>query len=208
MRFDPKSTVFYVSRHGETGPYDEKLTGPVNPPLSAKGHQSAYELADFFQNLPLASIVTSPMNRALETAMVVGEAKGLTPHIDKRVESWNMGHIPSLPAEPPPSLIDHYVDHPDIKIPGGESLNQFRQRVHPVFGEAMKAFQRLKIPSLLSVHDSVVREAGAVFNKDLESALVKPGGVVAIMRHRSGALRAVPVFKQDKAGSATIEDSK
>jgi broad specificity phosphatase PhoE len=208
MRFDPRRTLFYVSRHGETGPFDEKLVGPVNPPLSAKGHQSANDLASFFQNLPLAGIVSSPMNRALETAMVVGETKNLTPHIDKRIASWYMGHIPSLPVEPPPSLIDHYVDHPDIKIPGGESLNQFRQRVHPVFGEAIKAFQHLKIPSLLSVHDSVVREAGAVFNKDLESALVKPGGVVAVMRHRSGVIRAVPVFKQDKLSSSKIEDGK
>ena len=208
MNFDHKKVLFYVNRHGETGPYDEKLVGPVNPPLSAKGHQSAYDLADFFQNLPLAGIVSSAMNRALETSMIVGEKKGITPHIDKRVDSWNMGHIPSLPAEPPPSLIDHYVDHPDIRIPGGESLNQFRQRVHPVFGEAMQAFKHLKIPSLISAHDSVVREVGAVFNKDLESALVKPGGVVAVMRHRSGALRAVPVFKQDKAGNASIEDSK
>ena len=197
MRFDPKRVLFYVSRHGQTGPYDEKLTGPTNPPLNAQGHQSAYDLANFFQPLPLASIVTSGMTRAVETSMIVGEAKSLQPHIEKGVDSWNMGHIPNLPAEPPPSLINHYVEHPNEKIPGGESLNQFRRRVHPVFGQAIQAYQKLRIPSLISAHDSVIREAGAVFNNNLESALVKPGGAIAVMRHKSGAIRAVPVFKPD-----------
>lgn len=205
FKFDSNRTLFYISRHGKTGPNDEKLTGAVNPPLNSEGHRMANELADFFQKLPLVGIVTSPMNRSVETSMIVGEAKGIQPHIDQRLKSWDMGHIPGLPVEPPSSLIDHYVNNPDIRIPGGESLNQFRQRVHPVFQEAIKAFQHLRIPSLISAHDSVVREAGAVFNKDLESALVKPGGVVAI-QHTPSGLRSIPVFKPER--NPHSEDSK
>lgn len=206
FRFDAKRTLFYIARHGRTGlNADDLLRGPINAPLNADGLKDAEKVADFFLKKPLASIVSSNLVRASEVAMTVGRHKDLVPHLTGGLRSWNIGYIAGLPEEPNEKVIQHYIDNPHIPIPGGESLNQFRQRVRPFFKQAIHAFQHLKTPSLIVAHDSVVREAGTVFNKDMESALVKPGGVVAIQYTPEG-FRSLPIFKADLSIKSQHED--
>jgi broad specificity phosphatase PhoE len=196
MRPDPKDVLFYLARHGTTElNQEDRFRGPLNVALDEKGRQDAQELSNFFDRIKLGGVITSDRNRALETAMAVGDHRDLLPHVEPALRSWNVGYMAGQLKDEYQDDIKHFVDHPDQKIPQGESLNQFRQRIRPIFGKAIQARKQGK-PWLLLGHASVIREASNVFNAKPDTALVHPGGAVAVM-HTPDGIRSVPIFKPD-----------
>lgn len=201
--------LFYVNRHGTTGlNEDDRLRGPVDAPLDSNGHKDAQSLVNFFEPIDLQDIAVSSMTRALQTAMPIAESKDIVPHIEDGLRSWDIGYVAGMKEDKQAEdTIAYYQKNPDKVIPEGESLNAFRKRVHPVFAKAIHNFNKHQKPSLISAHDSVVREAGNLFNGDMESALVKPGGVVAVMHDPTEKrMKAVAVFKPEKKNNHTEAD--
>lgn len=154
-------------------------------------------MAQFLDPVSIAHILTSTKNRAIETAMHVGEVKNLTPTIEPNLAAFDIGGVAHLPEAQAEKAMSYFVAHPKEQTPGGESLHGFRRRIHSVFGQAIRFHHQTGKHAFLAAHDSVIREAGNVFNSDVSSALVKPGGVVAVMRQEG--VRAVPIFKPDTA---------
>ena len=69
----------YLVRHGQaynTHPAPDQPS-PVNPPLTPVGVAQAKRVAERLRALGVDRLLSSPMIRAVETALVIGEAVGL-----------------------------------------------------------------------------------------------------------------------------------
>jgi broad specificity phosphatase PhoE len=67
-----------LARHGETDWNQEnRFQGRADPPLNEAGREQAYELAARLEHEPLAAVLTSPLQRAAETAHIVAAARRL-----------------------------------------------------------------------------------------------------------------------------------
>lgn len=88
-------TTVYLARHAHTdwlaagaGRLAGRLPGiPLNP----LGRAEAAALAAALSDVPLDRIVSSPVERAVETATAVGEVRGLAVLRDDRLTEWGMG---------------------------------------------------------------------------------------------------------------------
>src|SRR5258707_2010192 len=77
--------------HGETafsgnGDTSERIHGTkYDLPLTLEGHRQAADVADKLKGHDIATLKTSPMQRAKETADVVGDAIGKKPEEDEEL---------------------------------------------------------------------------------------------------------------------------
>lgn len=200
----------FVARHGRTDLNEENLfRGNLDPPLDKNGFRDANELAYYFQPIELSFIVASSKQRAFTTAEVIYLAKKIDPDEETNyclkptgndgLHPWDIGDFGGKPKSPENKAdLQKYTDNPDIVVPGGTSLNEFKGRVRPLFEEAIEIGMRTGVPGLLVVHSSLIHELGeAIGNKD---AHVKPGGAVAVYSTDSG-LKVQIIFKPDKSAA-------
>ena len=69
----------YLVRHGQTEEnIRHEVQGQLPGTLSPKGCQQAQALADRFRNVPLQTILTSDLNRSLQTASCTAQYHNLT----------------------------------------------------------------------------------------------------------------------------------
>lgn len=83
-------------------------------------------------------LVTSPLQRARNTAISISRASGGTPiHVDERAMPWHLGMYEGEPVDNVKGFVAKMAnDHPDMPIPGrgplstrdGESFNSFKNR--------------------------------------------------------------------------------
>jgi probable phosphomutase (TIGR03848 family) len=127
------STLLLV-RHGLT-----KMTGPVlagrtpGVHLDERGQQQAKALAERVAALPLTAVVTSPLDRCLETAQAISDAQAGTPawHVDERLlecdyGDWTGKAIKDLLKDPLWKLVQGQPSA--VRFPGGESLAEMAAR--------------------------------------------------------------------------------
>jgi broad specificity phosphatase PhoE len=84
-------TIVHLVRHGEVENPRQVLYGRLpGYHLSADGRMMAKAAAGFLAGRDVTVLLTSPLERAQETAEPIGEEFGLTPVIDERlIEPWN-----------------------------------------------------------------------------------------------------------------------
>jgi broad specificity phosphatase PhoE len=132
--------VILLARHGETDDNVPPLRfqGQRDTPLNERGRAQACELAERVAALdpPVASLWSSDLSRARETAEIVGERIGLAPQLDPRLrEGWRGEWEGFLFEEIAASDPERYAAWraPDAEIgfgfPGGETLAQQQARV-------------------------------------------------------------------------------
>jgi broad specificity phosphatase PhoE len=87
----PDTTVVHLVRHGEVSNPDGILYGRLpGYRLSEEGRLMAKATAGFLAGRDVAVLVTSPLERAQETAAPLAAQFGLTPRVDDRlIEPWN-----------------------------------------------------------------------------------------------------------------------
>jgi len=79
--------TFYLIRHGQ------KLSEFGNPGLTETGFRQALETGNHLKQLPITTVISSPLRRTTETAIAIGKALNLTPSFDIRlVERANWDH--------------------------------------------------------------------------------------------------------------------
>lgn len=191
-----KHILVYIARHGTTIlNQQDAFRGPIDVPLDAAGIRDAHQLAYYFEPIELSHIVHSDRIRTRMTASVVAERKSM-PHVaNEHLRAWNVGDLGGQPKNKEnEAIVDWHVDHPDDPMPGGESLNAFKNRVRPVIGGAIEVAMECGVPVLLVAHSSVIHEVGTAIGGDHEYTLVEPGGVAAIYV-QNGTLDAEPIFK-------------
>ena len=127
------TTVLFV-RHGLTA-----LTGPVltgwtpGIHLDDRGRRQVEALAGRLAAVPLAAIVSSPLERCVDTADALAAGRNPLPdrHVDDRVGevrygTWTGGEIRKLARDPLWSVVQA---HPSaMTFPGGEALRETQAR--------------------------------------------------------------------------------
>lgn len=130
------STLLLV-RHGLT-----HLTGPVlagrtlDLHLDDRGHKQAVAVAERIAAVPLTAVVTSPLERCLETAQVIfgaQQAAGREPawHLEERLLECNYGdwtgrQIKDLARDPLWKVVQ--AQPSAVRFPGGEGLSEMSVR--------------------------------------------------------------------------------
>lgn len=180
--------VFYIVRHGTAGD-DDNYNSPVDSEIKPEGIREAQRLARYFADKGIGYIDSANLDRAKSTAHIIGSYLGIKPRITDSLDSLNVGNAKNMKsAEEADALVEYHDKHPDVPIPGGESLNNLRDRIVPNFKEAEKRDK----PTVIVAHHSTQYEAGKHYNQDKHSAVTPPGGIAVVYQTPNG-LRAKAV---------------
>ena len=111
------------------------------------------------------------------------------------LESLNTGDFAGKPkSDENIKALKHYIKNPDEMIPGGETVQGFRDRVDPVLMMIIHHGEDSNHPTVAGVHGSILKELyRLLYGKIKSKAAVEPGGVVAIFKGSHG-YEAIPVL--------------
>lgn len=136
-QLNPAPTTILLVRHGETDWNAEgRRQGQAGPGLNDAGRAQAQQAADLLraEYLPIDALYSSDLDRARETAEVIGAALGLLPvALDARLRERHQGAWQGrltaevLPADADPHKV--YASPFDEGPPGGETGWQVVERM-------------------------------------------------------------------------------
>ncbi|HEU5265572.1 MAG TPA: histidine phosphatase family protein [Jatrophihabitans sp.] len=145
-------------RHGRTAwNAQRRFQGQSDPPLDEVGRAQAYEVAGLVAAMRPQLLVSSDAQRALQTAVIVGEATGLPATPEPRLRERGLGHWEGLTRdEVARQFPDEFADWAagrDVSRRGGETRDQ-------VAGRALSAFRALPdVPTTVVVTHSATAMA-------------------------------------------------
>ena len=150
-----------LARHGETD-YNatRRFQGRLPVPLNATGRAQAEELAELAIPLGIATLWTSTLLRAEQTAEIVGARLGLAPRPDARLVETDCGAWTDRPLrefedEDPAGYAAFVAADPDFAFPGGESFRHQTERVLAALDDIAKQ----ELPALVVTHGMSIRLA-------------------------------------------------
>ena len=156
---DMKQRLLFI-RHGQsTWNAEELLPGQLpGIPLDEKGREQAALLADALAPLPISAIISSPLERALQTAVVLAQAKGLDVQlepdlIDTDVGRWAGQSYKELGKIDPEWKT--YVKDPTVAPEGVETFPQVQRR-------AVAAVERWRKQDNIGAYPAFVAHADIV----------------------------------------------
>lgn len=168
-------TEILLIRHGETAwNAVRKLQGHLDIPLNAEGRRQAKALAAGLQQEKLAAIISSDLQRAMQTAGEIARLQGLPTRIDVGLRERCFGDFEGkLYSELPEIYPEEYAHwrrrDPDFHFPPkiddatniGESIREFQQRtVHCILHYAEQfAGQKIAIVAHGGVLECAYRAA-------------------------------------------------
>ncbi|MBC2594126.1 histidine phosphatase family protein [Ruficoccus amylovorans] len=135
-------TRVIIIRHGETEwNLQARYQGQENSPLTARGVAQAEAVAGRLAGLPLDAIISSDLQRAVDTADLIAARHPQTPRFsDERLRERDFGKLTAMTRaealEKYPEEEKSYLSHdPDYRIPGGESLRDVYDRTAAALDE-------------------------------------------------------------------------
>jgi broad specificity phosphatase PhoE len=181
-------------RHGSTDLNDEgKFRGKLDPNLNEDGKQQAKDLKPILGNRGINDVFTSTKKRSEETANIA--LPGIKSKPIKDFDSLDIGDFSGQPKdEENMKKIIHYQNNPEEKIPGGESINDFRKRANPKIMMVIRRGEQRGKPSVAFVHSSVIHQIGHKLHGDHNYVKVKPGGIVGVFKTTNG-YEAEPMYR-------------
>jgi broad specificity phosphatase PhoE len=136
-------TRLFLIRHGRSVWNAEgRIQGHADPPLDDVGREQARRLAGRLQGGAMVALYTSPLQRARETADIIGQALGVPVVADERLKEYGIGVVTGLTFE---QVAEQYPDvarrwtaaQEHLDIPGEEGSAQFRARVVAAFDDIL-----------------------------------------------------------------------
>lgn len=126
------ATPIVTVRHGQTAANAERrFVGAMDVPLDDVGLAQAGQLADRLRGLSYSALYSSPLSRARVTASALG-----TPELDGALQELDQGDFEGRPAvevmSQHPAIFEQWARDPlDVRVPGGETLRELRERALP-----------------------------------------------------------------------------
>lgn len=127
-----KQTLLFI-RHGQTQwNVEHRLPGQLpGLLLNDTGRQQAAKLAEILRVLPISMIVSSPLERARDTAEIIAQAHRLQLNFEPALMDTNVGHWAGLNFDELRKQDDGwkaFVKDPTTAPPGVESFTQVQHR--------------------------------------------------------------------------------
>jgi broad specificity phosphatase PhoE len=127
------TTTVYLVRHAAHDRVDRVLCGRMpGVTLGPEGRAQAERLAERFSRERIAAIVSSPLERARETAETIAERLGLELRISDDLDEIDFGHWTGLSFEalaPDPRWAWWNRERNAATAPGGESMGAAQARI-------------------------------------------------------------------------------
>jgi broad specificity phosphatase PhoE len=154
--------MILLARHGETDDNVPPLRfqGQRDTPLNATGRAQAHELAErVAAGPPPASLWSSDLSRARETAEIVGARVGLVPRLDARLREGDRGDwegylFEQVEQADPERYAAWRRAGASFRFPGGESLAEQQARVCAALADVEAAGE---LPALVVCHGGAIR---------------------------------------------------
>jgi len=130
-------------RHGETEwNVQEIFRGRIDVELSETGVRQAELLAEYLSGVKIDAVYSSPLKRALNTAQAIASYHNLKVEIAPRLIDFGYGKWQGLPHQEVKrrykKLYNEWLGNPHlVKMPGGEILNDVRERALTVVDEVI-----------------------------------------------------------------------
>ena len=128
-------TRLLLLRHGQTDlSRQRRYSGRGNPELTDTGRRQAADAARYLSAKGgISAVVSSPLQRAHDTAKAAADALGLTVQIDDDLIETDFGEWEGLTfleaAERHPELHGRWLRDTSLPPPGGESFDQVQHRI-------------------------------------------------------------------------------
>jgi len=150
----------YIARHGETEwNLQGRKQGRLDSPLTERGIGQAIYFSEMFTGIPICAIYSSPLERALTTALIIGEKKNLEPIEIKDLVECDYGVWEGMTNEEieqnyPGELKKREDNKFDYRVERGESYKDCLERSKRVFEE----IQNQRDETILIVsHEMIIR---------------------------------------------------
>ncbi|MBI4302540.1 MAG: histidine phosphatase family protein [Chloroflexi bacterium] len=155
------ATTLILVRHAEstwnpTGRYQ----GRIDTELSEQGQRQAFLVAERLRLLPLNVIFTSPLRRALHTAIAISSPHNLDVRVENDLTEIDHGAWGGLLKEEVekrfgPILQQWLMKPSQVQMPGGESLFQVSQRASGVIQRILASYSEGRVA--VCTHDAVLK---------------------------------------------------
>lgn len=195
--------AFYMLRHGETNlNREDRARGRAEAPLDALGQTQVEQSADWLKDHPVVAILASPVERARESAEILGRILNVPVAYDERLASFDLGDLAGQPTDSMKQVFDDAKQNPNEPVGGtGESWGEFTSRIQALLAEVLSAALEASPvnsppPVLLVTHDSVIRQVAEMLNGDggWVSGFTPPGGVAMCEPLPDSSFRLHPVY--------------
>jgi probable phosphomutase (TIGR03848 family) len=153
-------TTLFLIRHGENE-YVKlgKMAGRLpDVHINEKGRREAKELAEALEQAPITAIYSSPMERALETATPLAEAKGLKIRKTKGLIETDIGDWKGLDLKKASKLPEWKIvqNSPSrFRFPNGESFQEEQARLVTTIEHIISQHPKDEIIALVSHADPI-----------------------------------------------------
>jgi broad specificity phosphatase PhoE len=139
-------TRLLLLRHGQTElSVERRYSGHGDPELTPLGHAQAAGAAARLARVPdVAAVLTSPLQRARQTAALVAEATGAPLHIRERLIETDFGAWEGLTfaeaRDRDPQLHAEWLGSEEVAPPGGESFATVGRRIEAERAELVQEY--------------------------------------------------------------------
>lgn len=142
---DNGAVAVAVVRHGatrlnnETDLSQDRIRGHLDVPLAPEGIADAHKAAEKLRPYGVQIIVCSDLQRAQQTAQIIGQTLGIPVQVNPKLRPWNLGDFQGTSTKAAlPKIAMFASQQPDQPVPGGESFNSFKERALQGLGEAIQ----------------------------------------------------------------------
>lgn len=135
------TTVFLICPGVTDWHRDDKLLGRRDIPLNQEGKAQAEHLAQALDGIHIAEVISSPLQRALQTADVIGRRFGIETARDNRLIDFHLGAWEGKPAS---AILDtpeyqQFLSAPmNAAIPGGDNHEDVKRRAVAAIEQALE----------------------------------------------------------------------
>jgi broad specificity phosphatase PhoE len=138
-------THIYLVRHGQTAwNKEEVFRGRADVPLNEEGLREASLAAEYFREMEVQAIYSSPLSRAWQTAQKIGDVvrREITPLDginDMRFGTWEGQSLRDVQHHDGERYTQWREAPHLVKIPGGESLDEVRVRAMAALEDVVRS---------------------------------------------------------------------
>ena len=158
--------MLYLIRHAE--PLNAEVTGDAillpddASVLTPHGHAQAHALAADFAQLHNATVFSSTMPRARQTAEPIAAALGATLQLDARLAERDFSRLTGLSAQASQALQQQSYLNPAVSLIGEETLAAQRARVSAWLADRMADLEAaIEAPMIVVCHGGTIEHVFA-----------------------------------------------
>lgn len=138
-------TTFLLIRHGHCEPVGKYIAGRKSGiHLSETGNMEVRNLVKKLEKIKISAIFSSPLERAMETAIPISKSKGIDISIKEEVNEidygqWTGKSIEELSADSEWKLFNQQKGR--IRVPGGEAMVEVVSRMSLIIEKLRRSFE-------------------------------------------------------------------